>query len=209
MKGIVEYLNEMLTEGYLEFGKANNDKEKKILLQVAMKEHPELDKNGFMWVGSSLKHNGKKVTKSTRKKIVKPEGMSDMEYISKVVAKENDKFGKAWEEIDGDDTQWKPLTLSNCPDLEELQDYQDKYYISKDGVIVVANPDDGWECGIKKPYWHVRNKEYAVHLYDNNYEGKKRERCQTVRNLIRNAWGKKYAEDFKELEVQEMNRRNR
>ena len=45
-------------------------------LKKMIKEYPDLDPDGFFWMGDSLKHNGKKKPKNAPKeKIGKPEGM--------------------------------------------------------------------------------------------------------------------------------------
>ena len=56
-------------------------------------KHPDLDPNGFQWVGDTLRHNDKKKPKSVPKpKISKPEGMSDQEYEEKLVIPNNEKY---------------------------------------------------------------------------------------------------------------------
>ena len=139
-------------------------------------KHPDLDPNGFMWVGDTLRHNDKKKPKGTpRSKIARMEGESTDQFLKRA-AGENERI-KAM--IDHENGQ----IFRNIENIlerfgVETSDYL-SYEVSDQGIVRVINNEDGAMSIEPKQYQDKhgdRIGDYQVHLGSEN--------CPVVKNLV-------------------------
>ena len=174
-------------------------------------KHPDLDPNGFQWVGDTLRHNDKKKPKSVpQPKVSKPDGMDDVTYLTQFVPKYNKRFAKgiltAKEVFSGEEPEkYEPIDVSDFMDAEYVQNFADRYYISQYGVVYISNSDSTSACHVCIPYFNKDRKMYQVNLY---VYGENREllrhTCPSAVGLVRKVFGDKWANRLLEIEKEQI-----
>lgn len=176
---------------------------KKQVLSKAIQENPNLEPTGFYWVGGNLKHNGKKKKTVNREIIKKPEGMSDIEFLTTIVPKYNTRYAKGLSKLLSDNInklEWKPLDISTMRDLKTSEMFSERYWICNLGAVTTEYPDDASKCRLSIPYFDRSTKHFQINLriYEDGVETA--HLCPGVITLVRNAFGDEAAEKLKEVE---------
>lgn len=186
---------------------ANNVPEriKKGYLQKKISEYPDLDPEGFFWIGDNLKHNGKKKKSKSAERVAKPEGMSDIEFITGFAPKYNKRLAaglkKLKEYSGGQKEKWEQLDVGHLRSGEVAEEFADRYYISNFGGIALSNPEHtGW-CHVFVPYFDKTTKQFQINLRIYDATGKEVDHlCPAVVSLVRRVFGDEAAENLKRVE---------
>lgn len=177
------------------------------IIEKMKKEYPDLDPDGFFYMGGTLKHSGKKAPKRAKSSgpkevISKPEDMSMEDYIQNFVPKYNKKFGALYSDVEAMSPEWRDLKISTGnADFDEA--YTNRYYLSSTGCIMVANATDVRYCHITKPYFDAHNGRFQINL--RLYDGYGKEidhKNRGVVNLVRSTFGPDEAMAIRQLEMQ-------
>ena len=175
-------------------------------LKKEIEKHPDLDPNGFQWIGSALKHNEKKKPKGSGvQRIAKPKGMGDIEFITKFAPKYNKRLAaglaKLKEYSGGEEELWESLDVGHIRSEEIAEEFSNRYYISNFGGIALSNPQHtGW-CHVFVPYFDKTTKQFQINLRIYDAEGKEVDHlCPSVASLVRRVFGNEAADNLKEIE---------
>lgn len=161
----------------------------KFLKKVAS-EHPELDPNGFFWMGGALKHNGKKAVKTQAPKVKrqitpKPDNMSDEEYFETIVIPQNEKVRAESEKFP--DEEWRPLVNGGRYFGGEA-DYSKSYAISNHGRLRVLNYGNPNKSRIVNPYPAETRNAMQFNLMGAGNDGTNLHTCPNVAYMVANAF---------------------
>lgn len=167
---------------------ANNVPEqyKKAYLKKMVAEHPDLDPDGFFWIGNNLKHSGKKRTRYTPKEVIsKPEGMSDEEYEKTLVIPNNPKYREKLEMYD--DEEFRPV-VNGGRYFGGNADYGCDYEVSNKGRLKVLNHGNVLKSNIYEPYPAPTRNAMQFHLNGFDEEGNAQKTCPSVSYMVANAF---------------------
>lgn len=194
---------------------ANNVPEKfrKQYLAKMIAKHPDLDPDGFFWIGGNLKHNGKKKKKGSSEKISRPTGMNDIEYITKFAPKYNKRLAKGLRKMreysDGQKEMWEPLDVGHLRDGDVAKEFANRYYISNFGGIALSNPTHTGGCHVFVPYFDKTTKQFQINLRIYDANGKETDHlCPAVVSLVRRVFGNEEADRLKEFEKEKLRNGN-
>ena len=175
-------------------------------LKKEAEKRPDLDPAGFMWMGDVIKHNGKKRPKAAPKQVVgKPEGMSDIDYITKFAPKYNKRLEKGLERMreyaDGEEEKWVELNVGHLRSGDVAQEFSDRYYISNFGGIALSNPTNTSNCHVFCPYFDKSTRQFQINLRIYDDDGNESDHlCPAVVSLVRQAFGDEAASRLKAFE---------
>lgn len=168
-----KFLNVTYPPGYAD---RKGDEWKASRIKKAAEENPDLDPNGFSWIGNTLSHNGKMRSKAApREKIARREGESTEEYLNRGAS----KSPKVAQMLDHEKNQ-EFRNIENILNRFGIhtQDYLD-YQVSELGNIRIINNSDVEGSIEPKQYQDKhgdRLGDYQVHLGSQN--------CPVVKNLV-------------------------
>ena len=165
-----------------------SDRLKNSILKKEIENHPNLDPKGYFWMGNKLFHNGVNVLKKQKRLSVKVRDggftrQYEIDFLKEVVSKNNLNYEKQYIETSGKGVEWKPLIITNPKNDVDLEMFKNTFLISKDGMIAQYDPDDIGSYILKTPYWHGYGFSISLSVPGATY------RNQTIKNLVRNAWG--------------------
>lgn len=163
-----------------------SDRLKSSILKKEIENHPNLEPKGYFWMGNKLFHNGVNVLKKQKRLSVKNSidgEVIEIDFLKEVVSKNNLNYEKQYIETSGKDVKWKPLIITNPKNDVDLEMFKNTFLISKDGMIAQYDPDDIGSYILKTPYWHGYGFSISLSVPGATY------RNQTIKNLVRNAWG--------------------
>ena len=166
---------------------ANNVPEKfrKQYLAKMISEHPDLDPDGFFWIGGNLKHSGKKKVKRSVEKIGKPEGMSEKEYEEKIVIPNNKEFAEKINRYP--DEEFRPV-VNGGRYFGGDADYGNFYEVSNYGRLKVLNHGNCLKSNIYDGYPAPTRNAMQFHL---NFSGEGEDNmktCPAVHYMVANAF---------------------
>ena len=205
-KLISEAVSKVLVSEAIDIAKGVPEQVKKQYLKKMISEYPDLDPDGFFWVGNNLKHNGKKKPKgSGAQRIAKPKGMGDIEFITKFAPKYNKRLAagltKMKEYSGGEEELWEPLDVGHIRSGEVAEEFSNRYYISNFGGIALSNPGNTSWCHVFVPYFDKSTKQFQINLRIYDAEGNEIDHlCPAVASLVRRVFGNEAADNLKELE---------
>lgn len=201
---VAESVKRVLNEG---FGGVNNVPEqyKKAVLKKVVAEHPELDPEGFFWIGNNLKHNGKKLKMKEQEIISKPKGMGDLDYLLTLVPKYNRRFANGLsklKEISSDELSWKPLDVSGIrKDSNIAEQFSNRYWICNLGAVTTENPSDVNHCHLSIPYFDKSTKRFQINLRIYDINGNEIDHlCPSALGLVKKSFGVEVAKQLFEIE---------
>ena len=162
-----------------------SDRLKNSILKKEIENHPNLDPKGYFWMGNKLFHNGVNVLKKQKRLSVKKtdDAVVEIDFLKEVVSKNNLNYEKQYIETSGKGVEWKPLIITNPKNDVDLEMFKNTFLISKDGMIAQYDPNDIGSYILKTPYWHGYGFSISLSVNGATY------RNQTIKNLVRNAWG--------------------
>ena len=162
-----------------------SDKLKNSILKKEIENHPNLDPKGYFWIGNKLFHNGINVLKKQKRLSVKKtdDDVIEIDFLKEVVSKNNLNYEKQYIETSGKGVEWKHLIITNTKKDVDLEMFKNTFLISKDGMIAQYDPNDIGRYILKTPYWHGYGFSISLSVNGATY------RNQTIKNLVRNAWG--------------------
>lgn len=159
-------------------------------LEKVRNEYPNLDPDGFFYVGNNLKHTGKKVKATAKKeKIVRKEGESNASFAQRL-SKVDSKFSKEYKKHENE--IFRPIENVMNRLLGGNVDYTDTFEVSNMGTFRVMNGNEGWGT-YPKPYLqkkHGKAFEYQVHL------NKENDGCFVVKNIVAFAFPESVKQPF-------------
>ena len=176
--------------------KTASDRLKSLILKKEIENHPNLDPKGYFWMGNKLFHNGVNVLKKQKRLSVKKTDVDvvEIDFLKEVVSKNNLNYEKQYIETSGKGVEWKPLIITNPKNDVDLEMFKNTFLISKDGMIAQYDPNDIGSYILKTPYWHGYGFSISLSVQDATY------RNQTIKNLVRNAWGEEASTFIQEQE---------
>lgn len=158
-------------------------------IEKMKREYPDLDPNGFFYMGGTLKHSGKKAPKrpksEPKEKISKPEDMSIEEYYSKLVLPNNQKIASKENEFADED--WRPVKNIGRYFGGDV-DYSSYYEVSNYGRLKVINLKDALKSDIYVGYDAPTRKAMQFHLNGYGADGTSRKTCPDVKYIVADAW---------------------
>ena len=170
-------------------------KGKQWAIDYMSKKYPDLDPAGFVILGDTIKSNGKKKQRGGQSvKISKPDGMDDIEYITKFAPKYNKRLAaglnKLKEYSGGEEESWEPLDVGHLRGDEVAEEFSNRYYISNFGGIALSNPTHTGGCHVFVPYFDKSTKQFQINLRIYGSDGKEMDHlCPSVVSLVRRAFG--------------------
>ena len=179
---------------------------KKRQQEKQIEQHPDWDPDGFIWLGDILKHNEKKKRNgSDTQRIPKPEGMSDIEFITRFAPMYNKRLAaglkKMREYSGGEEELWEPLNVGHIRSGDVAEEFSNRYYVSNFGGIALSNPaHTGW-CHAFVPYFDKSTKQFQINLRIYDAEGNEIDHlCPAVASLVRRVFGDEAANNLKAIE---------
>lgn len=155
-------------------------------LKKMIKEYPDLDPDGFFWVGDNLKHNGKKKPKSAPKeKIGKPEGMSEEEYERTIVIPNNEKYAQKVREYE--DEEFRPIVNGGRYFGGEAY-YGNFYEVSNYGRLKILNHENCLRSDIVEGYPAPTRNAMQFHLNFSGEGDDSMKTCPAVHYMVANAF---------------------
>lgn len=149
-------------------------------IEKMKKEYPDLDPDGFFYMGGTLKHSGKKakrVAKNERVKLVRKEGESNSNYAQRL-SQVDPKFAEEYKKHEGE--EFRPIENVMGRLMGGNVDYTDTYEVSNMGTFRVM---DGAEGRGVYPHPYLQRKhgqeiEYQIHLTKGD------DGCFVVKNIV-------------------------
>ena len=177
-KLISEAVSKVLVSEAIDIAKGVPEQVKKQYLKKMMSEYPNLDPDGFFWIGNNLKHSGKKKTKAIeRPRIERKDGESN-ESFARRLSEVDPKFAEEHHKHEGE--EFRPIENIMNRLMGGLVDYTDTYEVSNMGTFRVMDGVKG--AGIyPRPYLdrHFdKEGEYQIHL------PKIQDGCFTVKYIV-------------------------
>ena len=202
-KIIAESIRKVMLSEAIDIAKGVPEQFKKAYLKKMIAEYPDLDPNEFFWIKDTLKHSGKKLKKKER--IPKPEGMSDIEYITQFIPKYNKRYAKGLSRLLSDsqegELQWKQLNVSNLRSGDISEKFENRYWICNLGAVTTENPTDVSKCHLSIPYYDSSTKKFQINLRIYDINGNEIDHlCPSAVSLVRNTFGDEVAKELLEIE---------
>jgi hypothetical protein len=137
-------------------------------IEKMKKEYPDLDPDGFFYMGGTLKHSGKKATKKKSQSLDKKlpskveSNLSSEEYLKQVVLANDKNLEANMEEYD---EEWVNLSYNALRGNSVDADYTNDYHISSMGRVLIVNGSNG-KGRITNGYWDgtSANPQYRINL---------------------------------------------
>lgn len=147
----------------IEIAKNIPEKFQQKYLEKIKKDYPNLDPNGFYYIGNNLKHTGKKVKKSVKAKkeiIVKQAGESNESFALRL-SKVDSKFSEEHKKHEGEIFRPIENVMNHLINGDAYS-----YEVSNMGSFRVMNGSEGWGS-YRRPYLarkQGKDFDYQVHL---------------------------------------------